>query len=76
MDIQPAQDLTNTFAITFLDSIFRGGEMIDPEDHGDPRRRHLHVEVNRPKACNDQRWRRTGRHLFTRSDAVVGSEHG
>ena len=26
-----AQDLTNTFAITFLDSIFRGGEMIDPE---------------------------------------------
>ncbi len=31
MDIQRAQDLTNTFAITFLDSIFRGGEMIDPE---------------------------------------------
>ena len=30
MDIQRAQDLTNTFAITFLDSIFRGGEMIDP----------------------------------------------
>ena len=31
MDIERAQDLTNTFAITFLDSIFRGGEMIDPE---------------------------------------------
>ncbi len=30
MDIERAQDLTNTFAITFLDSIFRGGEMIDP----------------------------------------------
>jgi dienelactone hydrolase len=30
MDVQRAQDLTNTFAITFLDSIFRGGEMIDP----------------------------------------------
>ena len=30
MDIQRAQDLTNTFAITFLDSIFRGTPMIDP----------------------------------------------
>jgi predicted dienelactone hydrolase len=31
MDIDRAQDLTNTFAISFLESIFRGGEMIDPE---------------------------------------------
>ncbi len=31
MDIARAKELTNTFAITFLDSIFRGGEMIDPE---------------------------------------------
>jgi predicted dienelactone hydrolase len=30
MEIQRAQDLTNTFAITFLDSIFRGTPMIDP----------------------------------------------
>jgi dienelactone hydrolase len=30
MEIERAQDLTNTFAITFLDSIFRGTEMIDP----------------------------------------------
>ena len=30
MDIRRAQDLTNTFAITFLDSIFRGEAMIDP----------------------------------------------
>jgi predicted dienelactone hydrolase len=30
MDIQRAQDLTNTFAITFLDSVFRGRDMIDP----------------------------------------------
>jgi predicted dienelactone hydrolase len=31
MDIDRAQDLTNTFAISFLESIFRDGEMIDPE---------------------------------------------
>jgi predicted dienelactone hydrolase len=31
MEIDRAQDLTNTFAISFLESIFRGGEMIDPE---------------------------------------------
>lgn len=31
MDIDRAQDLTNTYAISFLESIFRGGEMIDPE---------------------------------------------
>ncbi len=31
MDISRAQDLTNTFAISFLESIFRDGEMIDPE---------------------------------------------
>jgi dienelactone hydrolase len=30
MDIRRAMDLTNTFAITFLDSIFRDGTMIDP----------------------------------------------
>ena len=30
MDIERAQDLTNTFAITVLDSIFRGTPMIDP----------------------------------------------
>jgi len=30
MDIDRAQDLTNTFAISFLESIFRDGEMIDP----------------------------------------------
>ncbi len=30
MDIRRAQDLTNTFAITFLDSVFRGAPMIDP----------------------------------------------
>ena len=29
MDIDRAQDLTNTFAISFLESIFRDGEMID-----------------------------------------------
>ncbi len=29
MDIRRAEDLTNTFAITFLDSIFRGTPMID-----------------------------------------------
>ena len=31
MEIDRAFDLTNTFAIAFLDSIFRGGEMIDPD---------------------------------------------
>lgn len=31
MEIDRAQDLTNTFAISFLESIFRDGEMIDPE---------------------------------------------
>ncbi len=30
MDIDRAFDLTNTFAISFLDSVFRGAEMIDP----------------------------------------------
>ena len=30
MDIDRAFELTNTFAIAFLDSVFRGGEMIDP----------------------------------------------
>lgn len=30
MEVERAQDLTNTFAIMFLDSILRGGEMIDP----------------------------------------------
>ena len=30
MDIERAFDLTNTFAISFLDSVFRGSEMIDP----------------------------------------------
>jgi dienelactone hydrolase len=30
MDIERAQDLTNTFAITFLESVFRGTAMIDP----------------------------------------------
>lgn len=29
MPIERAQELTNTFAITFLDSVFRDGEMID-----------------------------------------------
>lgn len=29
MDIDRAQDLTNTFAISFLESVFRDGEMID-----------------------------------------------
>lgn len=31
MDIERAKDLTDTFAISFLESIFRDGEMIDPE---------------------------------------------
>lgn len=31
MAIPRAQELTNTFAISFLDSIFDGGEMIDPD---------------------------------------------
>jgi predicted dienelactone hydrolase len=31
MDIERAQDLTNTFAITFLDATFRGGEMISDD---------------------------------------------
>lgn len=31
MPIDRAQELTNTFAIAFLDSIFEGGEMIDPD---------------------------------------------
>ena len=30
MDIDRAFELTNTFAISFLDSVFRDGEMIDP----------------------------------------------
>ena len=30
MPIDRAHELQNTFAITFLDSVFRGGEMIDP----------------------------------------------
>jgi hypothetical protein len=30
MPIDRAQELQRTFAITFLDSVFRGGEMIDP----------------------------------------------
>lgn len=30
MDIERAKDLTNTFAVAFLESIFRDGEMIDP----------------------------------------------
>jgi predicted dienelactone hydrolase len=30
MDIRRAQDLTNTFAVSFLDSVFRGTPMIDP----------------------------------------------
>lgn len=30
MPIERVKELTNTFAITFLDSIFRGGTMIDP----------------------------------------------
>ena len=30
MPIERAHELQNTFAIAFLDSIFRGGEMIDP----------------------------------------------
>jgi hypothetical protein len=28
MDIERAKDLTNTFAINFLESVFRGGELI------------------------------------------------
>ncbi len=31
MAIDRAQELTNTFAISFLDSIFKGGEMIEPD---------------------------------------------
>jgi predicted dienelactone hydrolase len=31
MDIDRAKALTDTFAISFLESVFRGGEMIDPE---------------------------------------------
>ena len=31
MDIDRAKDLTDTFAISFLESVFRDGEMIDPE---------------------------------------------
>ncbi len=30
MPIDRAHELKNTFAITFLESMFRGGEMIDP----------------------------------------------
>ena len=30
MEVERAEELTNTFAITFLDSIFRSGKMIDP----------------------------------------------
>ena len=30
MPIDRAHELPNTFAIAFLDSVFRGGEMIDP----------------------------------------------
>ena len=30
MPIERAHDLQNTLAVTFLDSVFRGGEMIDP----------------------------------------------
>jgi hypothetical protein len=36
MDIDRAFDLTNTFAVAFLDSVFRGGEMIDPESTAIP----------------------------------------
>jgi predicted dienelactone hydrolase len=31
MPIDRAHDLQNTLAVTFLDSVFRGGEMIDPD---------------------------------------------
>lgn len=31
MDIDRVDELTNTFAITFLESVFRGGEMISPD---------------------------------------------
>lgn len=31
MPIERAQELTNTFAISFLDSVFEDGEMIDPD---------------------------------------------
>ena len=31
MPISRARELTNTFAISFLDSIFKGGEMIEPD---------------------------------------------
>ncbi len=36
MAIPRAQELTNTFAISFLDSIFEGGEMIEPDDYALP----------------------------------------
>ena len=36
MAIPRAQELTNTFAISFLDSIFKGGEMIDPNAYDLP----------------------------------------
>ena len=36
MPIDRAQDLTNTFAISFLDSVFEGGEMIEPDAYALP----------------------------------------
>ena len=36
MPISRAQELTNTFAISFLDSIFKGGEMIEPDAYALP----------------------------------------
>ena len=33
--------LTNTFAVAFLESIFRNGQMIDPTHHRHPRRHHV-----------------------------------
>lgn len=36
MPIERAQALTNTFAITFLESVFRGGDMFTPETHDLP----------------------------------------
>ncbi|MEM8708539.1 MAG: hypothetical protein AAGE98_18890, partial [Actinomycetota bacterium] len=36
MPIERVKELTNTFAVTFLDSVFRGGEMITDETNTIP----------------------------------------